>query len=75
MPSQLVYRKRGRLVHHEMIIRDYFWDNLVYDAVQFRTWFKMSRRLFLKVIEAVCGFNSYFVQRVDATGTLGLSNI
>ena len=56
-------------------MRDYFCDNRVYDDVQFRTWFKMSRRLFFKVIETICAFNSYFVQKVDATGTLGLSSI
>ena len=35
----------------------------------------MSRRLFLKVVEAICAFDSYFVQKIDATGTLGLSSI
>jgi hypothetical protein len=30
---RLAYRKRGRLVHHKIIMRDYFCDNLVYDDV------------------------------------------
>ena len=75
MPGRLAYRKRGILVHHEIIMKDYFCDNPVYDDVQFRTRFRMSRRLFFKVVEAVCAFDSYFVQKVDATDTLGLSNI
>jgi hypothetical protein len=75
VPGRLAYRKRGRLVHHDIIMRDYFCDNPVYDDVQFRTRFRMSRRLFLKVVEAICAFDSYFVQKPDATGTLGLSSI
>ena len=47
MPGRLAYRKTGRLVHHEIIMRDYFCDNHVYDDVQFRTWFRMSKQLFL----------------------------
>ena len=36
---------------------------------------RMSKRLFLKVVEAICASDYYFVQKADATGTLGLSNI
>ena len=32
--GRLAYRKRGRLVHHKIIMRDYFCDNHVYDDVQ-----------------------------------------
>ena len=73
--GRLAYRKRGRLVHYEIIMRDYFCDNHIYDDVQFRTRFTMSKRLFLKVVKAICAYDSYFVQKVDATGTLGLSSI
>ena len=31
VPGRLAYRKRGRLVHHEIIMRDYFCDNHVYN--------------------------------------------
>ena len=58
VPGRLAYRKRGRLIHHEIIMRDYFCDNHVYDDDQFRTRFRMSRRLFLKVVEAICAFDS-----------------
>jgi hypothetical protein len=75
VPGRLAYRKRGILVYHEIIMRDYFCDNHVYDDVQFRTRFRMSRRLFVKVIEVICAFDSYFVQKADATGTFGLSSI
>ena len=56
-------------------MRDYFYDNLVYDDVQFCTRFRMSKRLILKKIEAIRTYNFSFVQKVDATGTLDLSNI
>ena len=75
VPGRLTYRKRGRLVHHEIIMRDHFCDNLMYNDVQFRTRFRMSKQLFLKVVEAICASDSYFVQKADTTGTLGLSSI
>ena len=35
----------------------------------------MSKGLFLKVVEAICTYDYYFVQKADATGTLGLLSI
>ena len=51
MLGRLTYRKGGRLVHHEMIIKYYCCDNHVYDDVQFHAWSRMSRQLFLEVVE------------------------
>ena len=31
--GRLAYRKRGKLVHHEILIRDCFYNNHVYDDV------------------------------------------
>ena len=58
--GRLAYRKRGKLVSHEIRMRDYFCDNHVYNDVQFRTRFRISKRLFLKVVEAICAYDSYF---------------
>jgi len=33
----------------------------------------MSKRLFLRVLDAVCQADPYFVQKPDATGKMGLS--
>ena len=63
VPGRLTYRKRDRLVHYEIIMKIYFCDNFVYDDVQFHTRFRISRQLFLKVVDAICAFDSYFVQK------------
>lgn len=70
MHDCLAYYKRDKLVHREIIMRDCFFDNLMYDDVSFRRQFRMWRSLLLKVIEAICGFDSYFIQRNDAIDTL-----
>ena len=73
--GRLAYRKRGKLVPHEIRMRDYFCDNHVYNDVQFRTRFRMSKRLFLKVVETICAYDSYFDKKIDAIGVLSLLSI
>lgn len=62
-------------MHREIKMRDYFCDNPIYDDVQFRTCFKMSRRLFLKVIGAVFAYVSYIIERFNVACALRLSSI
>jgi hypothetical protein len=66
-----VYRERE--VGHDCLFRDYFADHPTYDAVKFRRRFRMRRELFLSIVDRVCAYDSWFVQRPDATGRLGLS--
>ena len=75
VPRQWTYYKRGRVVHHEIIMRNHFCENHVYDDVLFCTRFRMSRRLFLKMVDTICAFDLYFLQNFDATETLGLWSI
>ena len=41
----------------------------------FRQRFRMSKRLFFKILESVQNYNSYFVQKSDITGQLGLNGL
>ena len=66
---------RGRIEGHERLMRDYFVEDPVYDARMFRQRFRMSKRLFLRILESVQNYDSYFVQKPDATGQLGLSGL
>lgn len=38
-------------------------------------WFTMFRQLLPKMIHAICTYDFYFLQRPDATRSLGLSSI
>lgn len=57
-------------MHHEIKMRDYFCNDLIYNDVLFRTRFKMSKRLFSKEIEVVCAYVSYIIESLNATYAL-----
>ena len=56
-------------------MRDYFVEDPVYDARMFCQRFRISKRLFLRILESVQNYDSYFMQKPDATGQLGLSGL
>jgi hypothetical protein len=62
-------RKEGEI----RLYNDYFAENLKFTESQFRRRFMMSRRLFLRIANAVEAYNPYFKQRIDVIGVLGLS--
>jgi len=62
-------RKEGEL----RLYNDYFAENPKFTESQFRRRFRMSRRLFFRITNAVEAHNPYFKQRTDALGVLGLS--
>jgi hypothetical protein len=66
---------RDSVKGHDRIVRDYFADPPVYPAPLFRRRFRMQRSLFLRVMQVVCKFDPYFVQKRNAVGLLGLSSI
>ena len=62
-------RKEGAL----RLYNDYFAENPKFTESQFRRRFRMSRRLFLRIANAVEAHNPYLKQKKDAIGVLGLS--
>ncbi|XP_047314307.1 uncharacterized protein LOC124918104 [Impatiens glandulifera] len=46
-----------------------------YTEIQFRRRFRMRRKLFLRIVEAVTNYNHYFTQRRNNAGKLGLTPI
>jgi hypothetical protein len=68
-----VYREREAC--HERLYQDYFAEDPIYDAMKFRRRFRMRRELFLYIVEQVCTFDPWFVQKCDALGRLGLSSL
>jgi len=67
-------KDRGRAEGHRRLMADYFDTPSVYSAKDFRRRFRMSRRLFLHVMDRVCVADPWFVQKPDCTGLLGLSS-
>ena len=60
---------------HVQILNDYFSENPKYGPRLFRRRFRMSRRLFLRVISGILEVDSDFEQRVDALGKCGVSTL
>nr|XP_029709624.1 uncharacterized protein LOC109399029 [Aedes albopictus] len=56
------------------LFNDYFAENSVYTDEQFERRFRMRRSLFLRIAKAM-EQNEYFIQKPNATGKLGLTNL
>ena len=66
---------RGRIEGHERLMRDSFVEDLVYEVRMFHQRFRLSKRLFFRILESVQNYDSYFVQKSDANGQFGLSDL
>ncbi|XP_076961170.1 uncharacterized protein LOC143637734 [Bidens hawaiensis] len=66
---------RDRVAAHEALRNDYFNTPCVYTASEFKTRFRMSRELFLRILHDIEREVSWFTQRVDARGLVGFSTL
>jgi hypothetical protein len=64
-------KNRGILGGASRIHSDYFAEESVYDETDFRRRFRMSKELFLKIVNSVSAHEQYFTQRPDCTGKMG----
>ncbi|XP_020242995.1 uncharacterized protein LOC109821221 [Asparagus officinalis] len=67
--------QRNRAEGHERHFHDYFSESPVYPAKLFRMRFRLHRSLFLRILSAVETHDSYFVQKRDDVGKIGLSSL
>ena len=66
---------RDRENGHRNLYNDYFSDHPGNGEREFHRLFRMSRRLFLHLVDAVKQHDNYFNQRRYASGRLGLSTL
>ena len=64
---------RDKELWHEHLVKDYFAPTPTFDHVKFRRQFRMRREFFMRIVESITAFDSYFVQKCDALGRLGMS--
>jgi hypothetical protein len=69
------YVHRDREACDERLYHDYFTEDCTFDALKFRRYFRMRRDLFLHIVEKVCAFDPWFIQKCDGVGRLGLSSL
>lgn len=60
---------------HRNMFNDYFSENPLYGERDFNRRFRMSKRLFLHIVEAVKQHDNYFTQRCIASGRMSLSTL
>ena len=65
--------ERARVLMDERMHLDYFAESPVWGPSFFRRRYRMRRSLFLTILDRVCARDSYFLQKRDACGLLGLS--
>ncbi|XP_073034852.1 uncharacterized protein [Primulina eburnea] len=72
IPGHVVIR-RDREIADRSLFNDYFSENPRFHEGLFRRRFRMSRNLFLHIIDAVKNHDSYFIQQNDGLRRLELS--
>ena len=65
---------RDRVEGHGRLYHDYFATPYAYESF-FRRRFRMSRPLFLRIVNEVEQYDPYFIQRTNAIGVLDLSSL
>ena len=74
-PGQVKAKNRHRLEGCCWLYSNYFADTLLHDDKVFRRRYRMSRKLFLRIVNSIREFDSYFKCKKDCTGTLGFTSI
>ena len=58
-----------------MLYSDYFADAPLHGDKTFRRHYRMSRKLFLRIVNSIREFDSYFKCKKDCTGKFGFTSI
>lgn len=67
--------KRNQVGGHVRLYNDYFHHiDLVYKEHMFQQRYRMSRDIFMDILQGVGDFDPYFQCRRDATGKLGFTS-
>ncbi|XP_021812272.1 uncharacterized protein LOC110755388 [Prunus avium] len=63
---------RRRESRGKNLLEDYFIPNSLYPVSKFRERYRMQPQLFQKIMYDICNYDTYFIQKHDAVGVLGL---
>ena len=73
--SRRTTKRDSRARTHARLFQDYFCEDPKFDADFFRTRFRMSRELFLKIVGDMESNFEYFQRRFDGRGRIGFSSL
>ncbi|KAL6279196.1 hypothetical protein ACE6H2_016077 [Prunus campanulata] len=63
---------RRRQSRGKNLMENYFIPNSLYPVSKFRERYRMQPHLFQKIMHDICNYDTYFIQKYDACGVLGL---
>ena len=67
--------EQERALLGNILYRQYFCTDPIYDHNTFRRRYRVSRTLFDRLYDAMVSTDAYFVQKTDCTGAKGLSPV
>src|SRR4051812_10406842 len=68
-------KARQRIKGYCLLYADYFADEPLHGEAMFGCRFRMSRKLFLKIMHVIREFDLYFVCKKDCTDMVGFSSL
>ena len=74
-PRRVKAKNRHRLEGYCMLYSDYFADAPLHDDKSFWRRYRMSQKIFLRIVNSIWEFDNYFKCKMDCTGTLGFTSI
>jgi hypothetical protein len=74
-PGRMKAKNRNRLEGYCMLYPDYFADAPLHGDKVFRRRYRISRKFFLRIVNSIREFDSYFKCKKDCTGKLGFTSI
>ncbi|CAM6127991.1 unnamed protein product [Calypogeia fissa] len=75
LPGKKPNKDQKRAIGHQLIWDDYFATTCTYNQRDFRRRFRMTKRLFNRILADVELHDPYFQQKCDATKKMGLSGL
>ncbi|XP_052620997.1 uncharacterized protein LOC128126878 [Lactuca sativa] len=66
---------RDRQAAHDLLVRDYFADNCLYNDDSFERRFRLNNAIFLRISNALKSRYDFFKQKPDARRRMGFSSI
>ena len=67
--------RRRVFYSHDLLFNDFWGPSPVYDSAYFKRFFKLPIGLFDEIVTKVVAKDRYFLQKKDAVGRLGLSEL
>ena len=74
-PGRRKSKPRQRYEGYCILYSDYFADNPTQDEAVFRRRFRMKRKLFVHIMQAIREYDTYFKLKTDCTGTVGFTSV